>query len=142
MTTSFLPFHLGVDTQSQGRVGKWVRSWWRTSNCGSGPGQGHDWGGLPLEDINQNNMFELMDVKAARLWMLPAMAMEVAIELLWDSPLVDPCICRATFYDACVEQRLGEERRHFIHSAGKSPFWGRIKVRTTISHSPLPSCTH
>ena len=24
---SFLPFHLGADIRSQGRVGKWVRSW-------------------------------------------------------------------------------------------------------------------
>jgi hypothetical protein len=68
--TSFLPFHLGADTQLQGRVGKWVRSWGRTSDRNSGPGQGRDWGGLPLEEINQSNMFELKDVKAVRLWML------------------------------------------------------------------------
>ena len=29
-------------------------------------------------------MFELKDMKAARLWMLPPAAMEVAIELLWE----------------------------------------------------------
>ncbi len=56
---SFLPFHLGADTQLQVRVGMWVQSWWRTSNRSLGPGQGRDWGGLPLEVINQSNMFEL-----------------------------------------------------------------------------------
>ena len=34
---SSLPFHQGADTRSQGRVGKWVRSWWRTSDRGRGP---------------------------------------------------------------------------------------------------------
>ena len=37
---SFLPFHLGADTRSQGRVGKWVRSWWRTEDRASGRGRG------------------------------------------------------------------------------------------------------
>ena len=46
---SFLSFHLGADTRSRGRVGKWVRSWWRTSNQAQDPEQGRDWGGLPLE---------------------------------------------------------------------------------------------
>ena len=35
-------------------------------------------------------MFELKNVKAARLWMLPPMAMEVAIELLWEDKLAHP----------------------------------------------------
>ena len=81
---SFLPFHLGADTRSRGRVGKWVRSWWRTSKPGQDPEQGRDWGGLPLKEVNLDNMFELKNVKAARLWMLPPTAMEVAIELLWE----------------------------------------------------------
>jgi len=34
-------------------------------------------------------MFELKDVKAARLWMLPPAAMEVAIEL-WEDKLAYP----------------------------------------------------
>ncbi len=87
---SFLPFHIRANIRSQGSVGKWVRSWWRTSNQGPGPGQGRDWGGLPLEEINHNNMFELKGVKAARLWMLPPAAMEVAIKLLWEDKLAHP----------------------------------------------------
>jgi hypothetical protein len=63
---SFLPFHLGVDIQSQGKVGKWVRSWWRTSKWSPCPSQCRDWGSLPLVEIDHNNIFELKDVKAAR----------------------------------------------------------------------------
>ena len=35
-------------------------------------------------------MFELKNVKAARLWMLPPAAMEVATELLWEDKLAHP----------------------------------------------------
>ena len=87
---SFLPFHLGADIRSQGRVGKWVRSWWRTSDQAPGPGRDRNWGGLPLVEVGQDNMFELRDVKAARLRMLPPAAMEVAIELLWEDKLAHP----------------------------------------------------
>jgi hypothetical protein len=87
---SFLPFHLGADIRSQGRVGKWVRSWWRTKDRTSGPSQGRDWGNLPLQEIGPDNMFELKDIKAARLWMLPPAAVEVVIELLWEDKLAHP----------------------------------------------------
>ncbi len=87
---SFLPFHMGADTRSQGRVGKWVRSWWRTSNRDHNLDQGGDWGGLPLVEIDHDNMFKLKDVKAARLWLLPPAAMEVAIKLLWEDKLAHP----------------------------------------------------
>ena len=35
-------------------------------------------------------MIELKNMKAARLWMLPPAAMEVAIELLWEDKLAHP----------------------------------------------------
>ena len=47
-------------------------------------------GGWPLVEVTQDNMFELKDMKAARLWMLPPAAMEVAIELLWEDKLAHP----------------------------------------------------
>jgi hypothetical protein len=46
--------------------------------------------GSPLEEVTQDNMFELKNVKAARLWMLPPAVMEVAIELLWEDKLAHP----------------------------------------------------
>jgi hypothetical protein len=67
---SFLQLHLGADTRLQGRVGMLVQSLWRTSNHGPGPGQCRDRGRLPLEEINQSNMFELKEVKAASLLIL------------------------------------------------------------------------
>jgi hypothetical protein len=87
---SFLPFYMGADTCLQGRVGKWVQSWWRTSDRGHNLDMGRDWGGLPLVEINHDNMFELKDVEAVRLWLLPPPAMEVAIELLWEDKLAHP----------------------------------------------------
>ena len=87
---SFLPFHLGADTRSQGRVGKWVRSWWRTCDQVPSLKREWDWRGLPLEEVNQNNMFELKNMKVARLWMLPPAAMEVAMELFWEDKLAPP----------------------------------------------------
>ena len=36
---SYIPFHQEADTRSRGRVGKWVRSWWRTSNQAQGSEQ-------------------------------------------------------------------------------------------------------
>ncbi len=80
---SFIPFHLGTDEQANGLVGTWVRSWWRTK-------MGAEFGGLPLMQVTNDNMFELRDLKAARLWMLPPSAMEVPLELLCEDRLAHP----------------------------------------------------
>ena len=81
---SFIPFHLGADERSRGAVvGAWVRSWWCTK-------KGTDFGGLSLTQVTKDNMFELRDLKAARLWTLPPAAMEVALELLCEDRLAHP----------------------------------------------------
>ncbi len=41
-------------------------------------------------EVTSENMFELKDTRAARLWMLPPAAMEVAIKLLWEDRLAHP----------------------------------------------------
>ena len=80
---SFIPFHLGADEQSNGQASAWVQSLWHTKN-------GADFGGLPLREVTKDNMFKLRDFKAARLWMLPLAAMEVALELLCEDRLAHP----------------------------------------------------
>ena len=80
---SFIPFHLGADERAIGRVGTWVQSWWRTK-------RGAEFGGLPLTQVTKDNMFKLRDIKAARLWMLPPLAMGVALELLCEDCLAHP----------------------------------------------------
>jgi hypothetical protein len=77
---SFILFNLGVDERSNGLVSQWVRSWWTTE-------KGANFGGLELVEITKDNMFELRDLKAARLWMLSPAAMEVAMELLCEDCL-------------------------------------------------------
>jgi hypothetical protein len=47
----------------------WVRSWWKTK-------KGEDWGGIPLVEVTGETMFELKDLKAARLWLLALAVME------------------------------------------------------------------
>ena len=128
---SFLLFHQGADTRSRGRVGKWVRSWRRTCNQAQDPEQGRDWGGLPLEEVNQDNMFELKNVRAARLWMLPPAAMEVAIKLSWEeagAPPVASCVCRTSFYDPHMAEGLRKKRGHTFHCAGGRPILGGLTV--------------
>ena len=78
---SYIPFHLGADERSNGLVGTWVQSWWRSK-------RGADFGVLPLTQVTKDTIFELRDLKAARLWMLPPSAMEVALELLCKDCLV------------------------------------------------------
>ena len=125
---SFLPFHLGADTRSQGRVGKWVRSWWRTEDRASGRGRGRDWGNLPLEEITPDNMFELKNVKAARLWMLPPTAMEVAIKLLWEDRLAHPqwphVFCVPRLMTHLWRRDLGKNADIFFLVPAGVPFWG------------------
>ena len=43
-----------------------------------------------MHNLAQDNMFELKNVKAARLWMLPSAVKEVAIKLLWEDKLAHP----------------------------------------------------
>jgi hypothetical protein len=80
---SFIPFNRGVDNRSSGWVSTWVHSWWETK-------RGADFGGFPLRTITKDNMFELRDLKAARLWMMPPAVMEVVLELLCKDCLAHP----------------------------------------------------
>ena len=133
---SFLPLHLGSDTQSQGRVGKWVRSWWRTSDQAPGPGQDRNWGGLPLEEVTPHNMFELKDMKAARLWMLPPAAMEVAIKLLWEDKLAHPqwphVFVVPRFMTHMWRRNLGKSADVLFTVPAGVPFWGAPQFEPLI----------
>ena len=133
---SFLPLHLGADTRSQGRVGKWVRSWWRTSDQAPGPGRDRNWGGLPLVEIGQDNMFGLKDVKAARLWMLPPAAMEVAIELLWEDKLAHPhwphVFVVPRFMTHLWRRNLGKTADVLFTVPAGVPFWGSSQFEPLI----------
>ncbi len=79
----FIPFNRGADNRLGGRVSTWVHSWWKTK-------RGTDFGGFLLQTITKDNMFELRDLKAARLWMMPPATMEVVLELLCKDCLAHP----------------------------------------------------
>jgi hypothetical protein len=81
-------------------------------------------------------MFELKEVKAARLWMLPPVAMEVAIELLWEDKLAHP----QWPHVFCVPRLMTHMRRRdlgkngdilFLVPAGM-PFWGAAQFEPLI----------
>jgi hypothetical protein len=80
---SFVPFNKGADERSSGLVSAWVQSWWSSRKR-------TDFGGLPLRVIDKDIMFELQDLKEARLWMPPPALMEVASELLSEDRLAHP----------------------------------------------------
>ncbi|KAL3786657.1 hypothetical protein ACHAW5_001375 [Stephanodiscus triporus] len=80
---AFLPFDRGADERSNGAVSSWVRSWWRTK-------KGEDWGGLSLEEVTGQTMFELKELKAARLWLLAPAVMETALDLFRDDRMAQP----------------------------------------------------
>jgi len=80
---AFLPFNQGADERAKGAVSMWVLSWWRTK-------KGDDWRGLSLEEVSVETMFELKDLKAARLWLVAPAVMETALELFGDDRLAHP----------------------------------------------------
>ena len=80
---AFVPFNEDADERSNGQVSAWVRSWWSTR-------KGSNFGGFNLERITPDNMFELRDMQAARLWILPPATMEVVMELLSEDRLAHP----------------------------------------------------
>ena len=80
---SVLPFNRGAEDRSQGAVGSWVLSWWRTK-------KGKDWGGMPLEEVTPETMFGLKDMQAARLWVMAPAVMETALELFGNDRFAHP----------------------------------------------------
>ena len=81
----YIPLRHGADARARGRVGNWVRSWWRV-----GRNQREPWGGLDLVEIDRDNMFELYQVEGPRLWMPPPAAMETVMELFNEDRIAHP----------------------------------------------------
>lgn len=80
---SFIPLALGADERAEGRVGRWIRSWWQDRG-------GDPWGQRELVEITKDNMFELPSLEADRLWMLAPAAMETAMELFNEDRIAHP----------------------------------------------------
>ena len=50
---SFIPMAKGANERSQGKVGAWVRSWWKDSD------RKRPWGDMPLTEVTKDNLFDL-----------------------------------------------------------------------------------
>jgi hypothetical protein len=139
---TFLPFHLGADVRLKGKVGKWIRSWWRIEDRTTGQDQGRDWGNLPLQEIGPDNMFELKDIRAARLWMLPPAAMEVGIKLLWEDKLAHPqwphVFCVPRLMTHMWRRDLGKSADVLFLVPGGVFFWGADQFEPLMVAIVLP----
>jgi hypothetical protein len=131
----FIPFNQGADDRLGGRVSRWVRSWWETK-------RGTDFRRFPLRTITKDNMFELQDLKAARLWMMPPAAMEVVLELLRD------CLAHPQWPHVIVVPRLMTHlwRKDLMKNTdllftvlAQVPFWtsGRFEPLIVVVILPL-----
>jgi hypothetical protein len=101
-----------------------------------GSGQEQDCGNLPLQEIGPNNMSDLKDVKAARLWMLPPAAMEVAIKLLWEDKLAHPqwphVFCVYCFMMHMWRRDLGKNANILFTVHAGILFWGAAQFELPI----------
>lgn len=81
-------------------------------------------------------MFELKDMKAARLWMLPPAAMEVAIELLWEDKLAHPqwphVFVVPRFMTHLWRRNLGKSADILFTVPVGVPFWGSLQFEPLI----------
>jgi len=142
---SFIPLNRGADDLSGGLASAWVRSWW-TDQIPTQQG-GCNWGGFPLVEVDKDNMFELKNLKAARLWMLPPAAMEVALELLTEDRLAHPHWPHVFLVPRLMthlwRRDLGKEADILFNIPAGVPFWGArqyepltVAILFPLSHVP------
>ncbi len=81
-------------------------------------------------------MFELKDVKAAKLWILPPTAMEVAIKLLWEDKLAYPqwphVFVVPCFVTYIWRRDLGKNADILFTVPAGVPFWGGSQFEPLI----------
>jgi hypothetical protein len=140
---SFIPFNQGADDRASGAVGEWVRSWWRAKKQ-------KDWGGMPLEEVTPETMFELKDMQAARLWVMAPAVMEMALELFGDDRLAHPRWPHVFVIPRLMthmwRKNLGKDADVFFTVPVGIPFWmaGQFEpliVAIIFPLSPVPRYT-
>ena len=80
----FVPLAKGSSKRSKGRVGEWVRSWWKDSK------REQPWGDTPLTEVTKDNLFDLHKVEGPRLWMPPPTSMETVMEVFNKDRMAHP----------------------------------------------------
>ena len=79
----FAPLAKVADERSDGKAGKWVRSWWKDSEGGMKP-----WGNMPLTEVTKDNLLDMYKVEGPRLWIPPPVAMETIMEVFNEDRIV------------------------------------------------------
>ena len=81
---SFIPLDKGADQRADGKIKRWIDSWWKI------PETGQPWCGEPLHKLSKEDMFDLQQVEGPRLWMPPPAAMETVMELFNEDRIAHP----------------------------------------------------
>ena len=87
-------------------------------------------------EVGQDDMLKLKDVKAARLWMLPPAAMEVAIKHVWEDKLAHPqwphVFVVPRFMTHLWRRNLGKTADVLFTVPAGVPFWGSSQFEPLI----------
>ena len=139
---SYIPLNEDADSRSEGRVLKWVNSWWHDEageawcapreKRGKGNTRGESEG---LARLEPEDWFRLHEVKGHRLWIPPPAAMETVMELFAEDHLVNPHLAHVFVVPRLMthlwrRHMLRDADLHFYVQAG-APFWPRSM------HEPL-----
>jgi hypothetical protein len=82
---SFVPFHLGANERSCGKILPWVTSWWQDSDRSPR-------GKAPVAFLEPNDWFELSKSNSPRLWCPPPAAMTAVLEMFSEDRVAHPFI--------------------------------------------------
>ena len=116
----FIPLDTGAVARSQGRVQKWVNSWWNDLS-------GEPYLGSSLRLLEPNDWFELYDIEAPRLWSPPPAAMETVMELFNEDRLAHPEMSHVFVIPRLMthlfRRALGKDADLMFEAASGSWFW-------------------
>lgn len=142
---SYIPLNEDADSRTEGRVSKWVNSWWCDEDGESwcapwkmGEGRKDDgkrWESERLVKLTPEDWFSLQEVRGHRLWIPPPAAMETVMELFAEDHLVNPHLAHVFIVPRLMthlwrKHMFKDADIHFYVQAG-APFWPRSM------HEPL-----
>jgi hypothetical protein len=128
---SFVPFHLGANERSEGKVLSWVTSWWQDKS-------GLPWGQAPLTLLSPNDWFQLSKSYSPRLWCPPPAAMTEVLEMFSEDRLAHPFVPHVFVVPRLMthlwRKALSKDADLMVTLNTNHPFWN------STQHEPLLLC--
>ena len=126
---SFIPLAEGANERLQGKVGAWVRSWWKDLDRKT------PWGEMPLTEVTKDNLFDLDTVEGPQLWMPPPAAMETIMEVFNEDRMAHHCRAHIFVVPRLMthlwRKQLGKDSDVLMNIAAGDYFWDKFQ------HKPL-----